>query len=239
MDRARLDAFADGELSPEDAAAVIMHLADHPEDQAYVDDVMAANAALAGAFRAPMDEPVPSAILATIMGKPAANRTRPPLSARSRWIALGGMIAASVALAAVLLPREGRGPSPADHFAGGAALQAHLDHLPSGRTVALNGGQELTILASLPVTGGHCREAEIIDRTAARLTMILACTEGTDWSVKVAMTEALPEAAAESGFVPAGGTETETLGPWLDRLGAQSALDATQEAAAIARGWAS
>ena len=47
MDRARLAAFVDGELSPEDSAAVVMHLADHPADQAYVDDLFAANAALA------------------------------------------------------------------------------------------------------------------------------------------------------------------------------------------------
>jgi hypothetical protein len=36
-----------------------MRLADHPEDQAYVDDLMAANAALSRAFAAPMEEPVP------------------------------------------------------------------------------------------------------------------------------------------------------------------------------------
>ena len=47
IDRTRLAAFVDGELSPEEAAAVVMHLADHPADQAYVDDLFAANAALA------------------------------------------------------------------------------------------------------------------------------------------------------------------------------------------------
>ncbi len=47
-----LAAFVDGELSPEEAAEVVMHLADHPADQTYVDDLFAANAALAEAFSA-------------------------------------------------------------------------------------------------------------------------------------------------------------------------------------------
>jgi anti-sigma factor RsiW len=34
MDRERLAAFVDGALAPEDAATVVMHLADHPQDQA-------------------------------------------------------------------------------------------------------------------------------------------------------------------------------------------------------------
>ncbi len=39
MDKDRLAAFVDGELTPEEAAAVVMHLARHPDDQAYVDDL--------------------------------------------------------------------------------------------------------------------------------------------------------------------------------------------------------
>lgn len=57
MDKQHLAAFADGELSPEEAAAVVMYLADHPADQAWVDDLMAANAALAQAFSTPCTNP--------------------------------------------------------------------------------------------------------------------------------------------------------------------------------------
>ena len=62
FDKDRLAAFGDGELSPEEAAAVVMHLADHPDDQAWVDDLIAANETLAAAFAAPLHEPVPEAI---------------------------------------------------------------------------------------------------------------------------------------------------------------------------------
>jgi len=31
LDKHRLAAFADGELSPEEAAALVIHLADHPQ----------------------------------------------------------------------------------------------------------------------------------------------------------------------------------------------------------------
>jgi anti-sigma factor RsiW len=72
MDKDRLAAFVDGELSPEEAAAVVLHLADTPVDQAYVDDLFAANEALAQAFGAPLSEPVPEAIHAAIMGPSAA-----------------------------------------------------------------------------------------------------------------------------------------------------------------------
>ena len=70
MDRTRLAAFVDGELSPEEAAAVVMHLADHPADQAYVDDLFAANAALSAAFAAPLSEPIPSSLRAVLHADP-------------------------------------------------------------------------------------------------------------------------------------------------------------------------
>lgn len=240
MDPARLAAFADGELSPEEAAAVVMHLADHPADQAWVDDLMAANAALARAFGAPMTEPVPPRILAAIEGAPAPTTVLPfrrralPL----RGLALGGLaLAASVGLVALMLPAPG-GPALAlGPVEPGARLSAHLDALPSGQTVVLDGGAELTILASLPTAAGFCREVEVIDRPAARLDMGLACRDDAGWQVQVALSEPLPDAAAGQGHVPADGAETEALTPWLDRLGAGLALDAAAEAQAIARGW--
>ena len=66
MDQARLAAFVDGELTPEDAAAVVMHLANHPADQAFVDELMALNEMIADAYDAPLHEPAPEAILSTI-----------------------------------------------------------------------------------------------------------------------------------------------------------------------------
>jgi hypothetical protein len=165
-----------------------------------------------------------------------------PFRPRARGIVATGLaLAASVALAAVLLtrPEAGRslalaaGPVPA-----GGALAAHLAATPSGEPVDLGAGRALMILATLPVEGGgHCREVEVVDRTAGRLDLALACTRGAGWQVEVALSEPLPEAAAGGGFVPAGGAETAGLTPWLDRLGAGLALAPEAELQLIAAGW--
>ncbi|MBN2631792.1 MAG: zf-HC2 domain-containing protein [Rhodobacteraceae bacterium] len=236
LDKARLAAFADGELSPEEAAAVVMHLADHPEDQAFVDDLMAANAALIRAFDAPMTAPVPPAILAVIDGQQA--RAKVVSFPGRRAFALAGVaLAASVALAVVLVP----GPRPSGLTVGpvaqGQVLHDLLQSLPSGQTVPLTAAQDLTILATLPTTAGHCREVEVIDRAAGRLDMALACTADAGWRVDVVLSEPLPDTPPDQAYVPAGGIETEALTLWLDRLGAGMALDAATEAGMIARGW--
>ena len=253
VDHDRLSAFADGELTPEEAAEVVMHLADHPEDQAFVDEVMAANEALVRAFAGPMSQPVPKPIHAAIFGltdgaaesKDAAERVQEASTARilpfRRRVWAGLALAACVAGLGLALPQspfhQGPGapvfePGP---LAAGSALHRAISGQASGQTLALDGA-DLTILASLPVEGGHCREAELIDRAKATLTMALICDEGAGWQVQVALSEPLPEAA--TGFVPAGGVETGALDLWLDRMGAGLALGPEEEARAIAGGWA-
>ena len=64
MDKARLAAFVDGELSPEDAAEVVMHLANDPVDQAYVDELMALNVIIADAYDAEIIRMAPEGKLA-------------------------------------------------------------------------------------------------------------------------------------------------------------------------------
>lgn len=247
MTRERLAAFADGELSPEEAAEVVMHLADHPEDQAFVDEVMAANAALARAFAAPMSEPVPEAIRSAIFGRDLdranPDEANPPPQARilpfrrktQTWI---GGVALAASLAGLSLFWQ-QGPATEAFVPGalvaGSALYQAISTQPSGQTMALGAG-ELTILASMPVENGHCREAELIDRANATLTMALICDQGAGWQVQVALSEPLPEGV--TSFVPAGGIETGALDLWLDRMGAGLALGPEEEARAIEEGWA-
>lgn len=104
MDRNRLAAFADGGLSPEEAAAVVMHLADHPEDQAFVDDLMASNALLVRAFSGPSQEPVPERFRAIILPEEGRDRTADVIPFRRRLHrslpALAGFGAAAAAVLA-------------------------------------------------------------------------------------------------------------------------------------------
>jgi hypothetical protein len=174
LDRALLAAFVDGALSPEDAAAVIMHLADHPQDQAYVDDLIAANEALAAAFADPLHEPVPEAIRAAIMGDLATGDTAgapesrrvipfPPRRPTAVWIGGALALAASVAAVAVLLTG---GPGPSDAPFGvrlltvgpvgdGSDLDRALSELPALEPLTLEDGQEIMVLATMRTADGR------------------------------------------------------------------------------------
>lgn len=243
IDRAMLAAFADGELGPEEAARVVLHLADHPADQAHVDELMAANAALQQAFAAPLAESVPDRFRDLILGAPPAQVIPFPrrvlASARTGWLAAGLAAAAALAAVAVLAPQGA--PVPGALLAAGPVgadsdLGALLAATPSGEARALGADRSLTVLASLPAAQGFCREVELIDRAAATLSVALACTQGAGWSVAVVVTEALPTATAQE-IVPASGAASADLGPWLDRVGAGLVLDPAEEARLIARGW--
>lgn len=237
MDRDRLAAFADGELSPEEAAAVVMHLADHPGDQAYVDEIVAAGETLARAFAAPLGEPVPPALRAVLEGAaPTAQvlpfRRRAPSLASA---AVGLALAAGLAAVAVMVPGSPGRLAPGA-VAVGSALDVALDSLPAGVPQPFGAGRDLVVLASMPAAAGFCREFEVADRDAGRLEVALACRDGAGWRVEAVLAEAAGPAAGD-GFVPAGGAETQALDAFLDRAGAGPALDPAAEAAAIARGW--
>ena len=247
MDKDCLAAFVDGELSPEEAAAVVMHLADHPQDQSYVDDLMAANAALSQAFAAPMEEAVPPALRDLILGPaPEAPQAKvvpfPPKSRNRPGFATWGGLLAGAALAAglavaVYLPGSDAvllAPGP---LAGDSPLTVALTTLPTGIVQVLNDGAEVMILASVPTPTGFCREVEVIDATAGLLNAALACTEGTGWTVEAVLTETLADAAEAEGFGTASGTEAQSFAPFLDRIGAGAFLTPEQETAAIAKAW--
>ncbi len=239
MDQSRLAAFVDGELSPEEAAEIVLHLADHPQDQAYVDALMTANEALSQAFSDPLDEPVPNAIRETVSGK---SKTANVLPFRKRSVVwLGTGLAAVLALAVTIGP-ELAGPNDALRLAvgpveNGSALATSLDHLPSGVPETRNSEQSLMVLATLPVNDGYCREFEIISYEDERVDLGIACFQSDGWVVEVTMSEPLSATGTEDGFVTASGTEMQGLMPFLDRLGAGDALAPAQEASLIERGW--
>lgn len=271
MDPAILSAFADGQLEPEEAARVVMHLADCPEDQRVVDGIMSMNHMLSRACAGPLDEAVPPAILATIRGPGTAEATpaggasggaasaarpetgggAPPRRARgrptraraggARWprlglpgALLGGALAASIAAAVVFFPRQDAPLLALGDVPAGSPVAAALDHLASGETRRVGRGAELDVLASFAVADGYCREM-LLRSGEARNAVGLACGRGDGW--RITAWHELPEAAATSGYVPAGGAGGDPLGAELDALGATFALGADEERAAREAGW--
>ena len=237
MTRSQLAAFVDGELSPEEAAAVVMHLADHPQDQAFVDDLFAANAALAAAFDAPMREPLPLRIRQAI--HPAPGSTISPALRPAPLALAGGLALAAGLVAAVALFDR---PVALDLALGpvkdGSALAQVLDTLPSGTVQDGGDGRQVMVLATLPTPDGHCREIEVVDRDAAEIALGLACRgPGTGWSLAVVLTEPLQSVGTEDGFIAADGAEQQGLTAFLDRRGAGPALSPADEAALIGADW--
>ena len=176
-------------------------------------------------------------------GEPAATGNVVPFHRRPVAMAGAGLaLAASVALAVVILPELRAGSSDTllalGPVAEDTALDRALENLPSGVPRALASGQEIMILATLPVADGFCREVEVIDEDADRLDFGIACLDETSWTVEVTLSEPLSSSGTEDGFVTASGAEVQGLQPFLDRLGAGLPLDADAEASAIAQGWA-
>jgi Putative zinc-finger len=255
MDKERLGAFVDGELSPEEAAEVVMHLADHPGDQAYVDELFAANGLLQAAFGGPITEPVPAAILQTISGvegtSPSDNRVVAFPAARSTWRlpVVGGLALAAAfgALAVVLtdtiaplvpgLPQSpdaglALGPIPQD-----TVLSGVLERAPAGSPETLQDGREAMVLASLALSDGRmCRELEVIDTVEGRIDYALACRASSGWVIEAAVAET-PQAQDEAdGFVAASGDGATDLTAMIGAADV-TVLDARMEQDAIARGW--
>jgi len=247
-----LSAFVDGELSPDEMDRVAAHLETHPEDHAYVQDLILSNALLARAFDAPMEQPIPERLRAVASGE-RANADHAPSGQSSviafprrfaRYAAPAGL-ALAASLAAVLF-LGGRDAAPTLSIAEGllvvdGPLHAALETRPSGAAeTAADGARFIPSATFADAAGRHCREVEAVAPGAARARVVealIACREdGGVWRVAAAVAEH-PAHKQGEGFVPASGGAASGIGAALDALGAGMALDPDAEAALIARGW--
>lgn len=248
IDRERLAAFVDGELSPEEAAAVVMHLADHPEDQAYVDGLLALNETLGQAYGDPMTEPTPQRIVEVLADAPAAAQEaegavvtpfRP--RGRRRYVAWGGAGALAAGIAAFALftgAPPGENPYLAsEELAARSPAAAALNELSAGETRIIGDDVEIVVISSFRIEGrGVCREYEIVHQDGALHDHGLACpSEGEGWRVAAQATTALE--TPDEGFTPASGLTGDRVSDFLDDAGAGLALSADEEDAARAAGW--
>lgn len=251
MDKARLAAFVDGELSPEDAAEVVMHLAADPVDQAYVDELMALNVMIGVAFDAPLHEPVPPAILATIAENgivPAEKRRVVPMTHRPlslQFTAWGGGMALAAGIAGFLVISDFGAPDHLTITVGpvptASAQLLALAELETGASRMIADGVELSVTASFQTADkGVCREFRIARGDDAPLDLGVACpSAGSDaeWRIEAVDTVAMAEAAPS--FTPASGQGADPIGDFLDMVGAGRALTPAEEAKARAQNWLS
>ena len=249
MDQARLAAFVDGELTPEDAAAVVMHLANHPADQAFVDELMALNEMIADAYDAPLHEPAPEAILSTIAANGEAQSLPDSVVAISTWRrartpaawGLGGALAASLAMFLVINNSGGGDPG---QVAVGPIPSAHpqsyaLNELGAGQSRIQADGRKFGVTASFQTPDrGVCREFSITDPSEGILKTGVACpaaepAEG--WVIEVV--DIVTPESTSTAFIPASGIQADPIGDFLDSVGAGRALAPEEEGIARSECW--
>ncbi|MFV0493014.1 MAG: anti-sigma factor family protein [Pseudorhodobacter sp.] len=246
LDLPILHAFCDGELEPEDAARVVMHLADCPADQKVVDGIMAMNAMLARACAGPMEEPVPQGLRAAIFGgpvavpgnrdneKPGQGSNMPGLRRTLRWAGGGAALAAGLAALAIWFPWRDDPMLPLGAVDPRSPMAEALGEIPSGDTRLVARNLELNMVASFAVENGYCREFTLRPDDRPDLHA-LACTGPESW--QVVAREEVSDAPPAEGYIPAEGGQEDLIGTQLDRLGAGAVLSQTEEAEALSAGW--
>lgn len=239
IDDERLMAFADGELSPDEAAEMEQAMARSEEIAARV-SALAESRALA---RRALGEapPVPDALAARIRAMAeaaAAPQTAQviDLASRRRLVPFWQLpVAASIALAVGvfggLFGKPGGGASDGLAIAAidEAALVEALATVRSGERAEIAGGKVFAAVATFRDGEGQlCREFEHGSSGSDRVVAV-ACRSDATWKVRFAVASASADA---DGYVPA--SSLETLDAWLSAVEAGAPLSDDEEAAALA-----
>ncbi|MGC1470546.1 MAG: hypothetical protein WA793_14315 [Sphingorhabdus sp.] len=138
----------------------------------------------------------------------------------------GGAIAASLAVAIVLLQPTAKGLADEQQF------QIAMESLPSGQTINLASGNPIgPVLTFRARDGRYCREF-----AGDRVGGGIACRSEGEW-----MVEATSARGADTGnsnqIRTAAGSDPAALNAALDRLGASDPLNGENEKGLISSGW--
>jgi hypothetical protein len=238
LDRDRLMAFADGELSAAEAREVAGKLAREPELAAFVERQKALRRALRNSFEPVLAAPLPPALAraVTASARPtmrarlgAARRLmaerRPPL--RAVYLPFAGALAAGAILGAVLTGIW-RGDG------GGLLADGRLAEALTSRLAAeARGDARMRIGVSFRAEDGrYCRSFTTF--VGAEGLAGIACREREHWRIAALLSFAGP---GSSEFEPAAAALPEPLRRIVDAMRAGAPLDAAGERAARDRGW--
>lgn len=250
VDYETLMRFADGDLPPDEAARVAAAIRADPSLAAQLERMRSVGTSIKRAYDHVTDEPIPAhllALLGTLAGdkpeqeprpqaEPAQDRAPEPVvdlaAARERkrlrfgapaWSAIAaslvlGLLVGRMAAPESLLQNTSRG------LLAGSALERTLDQQIAGQA----GDAPMRVGLSFRTRdGGYCRTFTHESGMSG-----LACREGDDWAVRVAV----QEEAAHGGYRQAGAAAPAVLEA-VDSLIYGEPLDAAGEEAARARGW--
>jgi hypothetical protein len=240
VDPERLAAYADGELPPDEAAAVKAAIAADPALAEQLAAHRALRATLAAHFAPILDAPVPARLTdllapresATVVDLAAARQSRAAVAApakrdRPRW-AFGGALAASLALGLLFGTQLPRGGTITD--SGGALVASGaLDKALSTQLASAGeqGGTRI-LLSFRTAQGGYCRGFE------SGATAGIACRAAGRWAIL--RSESTGGSEAASAYRQAGSAQAAIMAA-AQEMAAGPALDETGERTARAAGW--
>lgn len=238
-------AYLDGQMSDAECERFEGHMAHDPALAAAVERMVANDNLLRSAFAAPMAEGVGGDVLARFglaeastpvadnvvaFPSPAPVKTAPVAAnedvapwRRLHWPALGGGLAACLALVAF--------------FQGGQSeFGKAMDTTASRQIAALEEGMTVQPVLSFQAGDGRfCRE--FVRVSGAVATDGIACKSGDDWTIE-AEVKGAPTLSSGQQIEVAGGADGKGLSDAYTRLNAGDPLPVDEEKALIAKKWA-
>ena len=237
-------AYLDGQMNDAECERFEGHMAHDPALAAAVERMVANDNLLRDGFAAPIAEGVSDDVLARfglaeadapVTDNVVAFPARTPVEAipsaanddapwrRFQWPALGGAMAAALALVAFM---QG----------GQSDFGEAMDNTASRQIAALEDGVTVQPVLSFQAGDGRfCREFVRVSGTVS--TDGIACKSGGNWSIE-AEVKGAPKLSDGQQIEVAGGADGKGLSDAYARLGAGDPLPAEEEKALIARKWA-
>ena len=247
----KLVAYADGELSEEEARQVRDLLRDDAEARSRL-AVFESSAQLAReAYSDVLREPVPERLTSAIGAPPPQAGSEPERGSWWRWLfgpavpLAGASLVAGMAIMFALTPG---GPSkPGQQGLGVAVLSAPVTELletkPSFQVAEWTADgsprRAMPVATFIGEGGSHCREIELTQGSGddTRTTFAVACRgAGGTWALTAMVPAAKGDGATGDGFQPASGAR-EGVEQMFEALRSGAVLSAEEEAALIERGW--
>ncbi|MFC3076899.1 anti-sigma factor family protein [Phenylobacterium terrae] len=237
-----LMAYVDGELDETQRQALEASIAGDPQLAREVERQRALRAGVQGAFAGVLDEPVPDRLTALIAGEAADEAPlvlRPQFGARkpktrsfraAHWAAMAAslVLGAGIGLAAGFGPGL-LDPAPIATEGGRMVARGALADALDGQLAADAAGEVQVGLSFRAQDGAYCRTFVMAGAQVAGL----GCRQGEGWTVR-----ATADAPAGQGdYRTAASATPAPILAAVEGLIAGEPLDASQEAAARARGW--
>lgn len=246
-----LMAYVDGQLGPREAKEVEAMLTTDAATAAKVEALRRSLDLARSIMERPLREPVPQALIDTVLGTAGSGDKVVPL--RRRWMPASPAnwalpIAAALALTVgltVFLGRDSTNIDPSEIVLGplkaAHPLASVLEQAASGQGVALSGGKETALILATyrDARGRPCREFEILGQETHPVEIGIACREQSGrWNV-IGAAEVPADLAINGTFLPAGDQSNDPLQAVLKSISAGAALSPEEEAELIGRQWAS